>query len=222
MNPETVDLRQRVFDLLGGACVTCGESNYDKLQIDHVDHDGAEDRRLHQERGKAKYARFLRRYPIHGTDRKCLKCFNCNLADEQRRAIDLGDQRVPVAKQKLQIRVNVLKVTFDFLTERESSKRTKGDIIDEVVEFYLSVGKSMDELKSMLSGVQGQPVSPSEPAQPVPPVPTVSIAPPWMDPHQWEAWKAFQATWTPEGSTSDVPEEVPVARSWLSKLWRRA
>jgi hypothetical protein len=38
-------LRQAVLDLLGGRCVCCGVTDYVFLDIDHVNDDGAEERR---------------------------------------------------------------------------------------------------------------------------------------------------------------------------------
>lgn len=158
MKPETVALRQRVFDLLGGMCVWpgCEVRDYDELQLDHIADDGAEDRRQHQERGAAKYQRFLSRYPEHGADGKQLLCGMHNLAKAQRLAQIVGTtmpnngnessahdgQEAPGAPKRLLYRANVLPTTEKALRQRvEQTGQNNGQVVDDLVQFVGALGK---------------------------------------------------------------------------------
>lgn len=68
--------RREMIEAYGGACACCGESHHEFLTIDHIDGDGAAERRENAMVG-AKIARVLRErgWP---KDRYRLLCFNCN------------------------------------------------------------------------------------------------------------------------------------------------
>ena len=151
MKPETVELRQRVYDLLGGCCAACGETDYDKLQIDHIQNDGAADRRLHAHRGEAKYRRFLARYPRHGSDDRQLLCFNCNLAKSQRHMIEdwkpmTTNGQLPSPSQhggeeglgtkRTQLRISVLPDVEKALRARsEATSQNLGEVVEDLAKF---------------------------------------------------------------------------------------
>lgn len=68
-------LRQAVLDLLGGSCACCGESEYVFLDIDHINDDGAEERR------RTKVATW--RLALVEPTRFQVLCRNCNWAKFQ-------------------------------------------------------------------------------------------------------------------------------------------
>ena len=68
-------LRKAVLGLLGGACACCGESEYVFLDIDHVNEDGAEERR------RTKVATW--RLALVEPHRFQVLCRNCNWAKFQ-------------------------------------------------------------------------------------------------------------------------------------------
>jgi hypothetical protein len=69
-------LRQAVLDLLGGRCACCGVSEYVFLDIDHINDDGAEDRR--RAKGVATW-----RLALVEPQRFQVLCRNCNWAKFQ-------------------------------------------------------------------------------------------------------------------------------------------
>src|SRR5690606_20081515 len=68
-------LRKAVLDLLGGGCACCGEAEYVFLDIDHVNDDGAEERR------RTKVATW--RLALVEPERFQVLCRNCNWAKFQ-------------------------------------------------------------------------------------------------------------------------------------------
>lgn len=64
--------RKAVLDLLGGRCACCGETEYVFLDLDHVDDDGASDRK--GKRGATW------RLALQDPDRFQVLCRNCNWA----------------------------------------------------------------------------------------------------------------------------------------------
>lgn len=74
-----IRLRLETFDAYGGAiCRCCGEKEVLFLTIDHVNNNGAEERRLHGSRGGYAFYAILRKlgYPPGYQ----VLCFNCNMA----------------------------------------------------------------------------------------------------------------------------------------------
>jgi len=74
-----VRFRYALIELLGGTCVNCGFDDVRALQIDHINGDGAEERKKH--RGSLLYKSMLERY-IKDPQKFCvnyqLLCANCN------------------------------------------------------------------------------------------------------------------------------------------------
>lgn len=68
--------RSKVHTVMGGRCVACGETESKKLCIDHVNDDGAEDRRIGTGEFRQIVGRVLRGEPWKGKYQ--LLCFNCN------------------------------------------------------------------------------------------------------------------------------------------------
>ncbi|KKM06705.1 hypothetical protein LCGC14_1741310 [marine sediment metagenome] len=65
-----------VFDYYGGKCITCGETDYDMLEMDHINDDGCGHRK---EVGRKIYRWIIRNnFP----DNLQLLCANCNLKKE--------------------------------------------------------------------------------------------------------------------------------------------
>jgi hypothetical protein len=73
---ENRALRKAVLDLLGGKCACCGVEEYVFLDIDHVNNDGAEDRR--RTAGVATW-----RLALVEPARFQVLCRNCNWAKAQ-------------------------------------------------------------------------------------------------------------------------------------------
>jgi hypothetical protein len=68
--------RRKVIEAYGGKCRCCGESTYEFLAIDHLDNDGAKDRKVNG-RGAKLIGRIIRAgFP----PRYQVLCHNCNLA----------------------------------------------------------------------------------------------------------------------------------------------
>jgi len=67
-------LKNKCYEILGGKCVRCGEANHDLLSIDHINEDGAQER-------KSLTLVKLRSNIVNGVNRENyqLLCFNCNL-----------------------------------------------------------------------------------------------------------------------------------------------
>lgn len=73
---STIISRDIVYNAYGSKCSCCGETNYMFLNIDHIDNDGSDDRKI---RGSGhKFYKWL----IHNNfpfDRYRLLCYNCNI-----------------------------------------------------------------------------------------------------------------------------------------------
>ena len=72
--PRRAKLRQAVIALLGGKCVSCGISDVRVLQIDHINSNGAEDRKIYGAGQPAYYQHIL---DCKGIGYQLL-CANCN------------------------------------------------------------------------------------------------------------------------------------------------
>jgi len=72
---KTETMRREVIEMYGGKCACCGESNFYFLTLDHVNNNGAEERR-HPSGQNRIWAR-LRREKIVSPDYQIL-CYNCN------------------------------------------------------------------------------------------------------------------------------------------------
>jgi len=69
--------KKRIFDLLGGKCYSCGESDWRCLQIDHVNGGGNQQKkRLHS--ANEKYYNFILKELQFGSKNYQLLCANCN------------------------------------------------------------------------------------------------------------------------------------------------
>jgi hypothetical protein len=68
-----------VIALYGGKCQCCSESNISFLTIDHVNRDGAKERKLGPNGGFNFYRRLLK---MGRQDKYQILCFNCNLGRE--------------------------------------------------------------------------------------------------------------------------------------------
>lgn len=68
--------RQKLIDAYGGKCKCCGEDRFEFLQIDHVNNDGADHRKLIGRTGLMDWLA-RHRYPQEGFQ---LLCANCNFA----------------------------------------------------------------------------------------------------------------------------------------------
>ena len=83
-------LKNRCYEILGGKCVHCGESDYNLLSIDHINEDGAQER-------KTLTLVKLRSNIVNGANRENyqLLCFNCNLKKHinQYSVLEFGDKK---------------------------------------------------------------------------------------------------------------------------------
>lgn len=70
--------RKAILDAYGGRCACCGEARYEFLALDHVNNDGAHQRRSLGIRGGTKFFRWIEdnNYP----DSLQVLCHNCNIA----------------------------------------------------------------------------------------------------------------------------------------------
>ena len=69
--------KQKIIDAYGGKCQCCGESIFEFLSIDHINNDGAQERKIKKNGTGGKLYRWLikNNYP---KDNYQLLCFNCN------------------------------------------------------------------------------------------------------------------------------------------------
>ena len=82
-----IRIRQQIIEAYGGACQCCGEDEPMFLTIDHVDRDGADERRKNKwAQGGIKLYRYLLSIGCP-TDRYQLLCFNCNSGRERNKGI---------------------------------------------------------------------------------------------------------------------------------------
>lgn len=70
-------LKQKVMALYGGCCCNCGELDLAKLTIDHIDGNGAAERKKQRELGQSVYRNILNSGKRE--DLRCL-CASCNIA----------------------------------------------------------------------------------------------------------------------------------------------
>jgi hypothetical protein len=71
-------LRRAVFEGYGNKCACCGESNSAFLQLDHVQNDGAAERRHLTGINKRNTATYRKAVKENFPDRYQLLCANCN------------------------------------------------------------------------------------------------------------------------------------------------
>lgn len=70
-------LKEEVLAYYGHTCACCGETRYEFLTLDHINEDGAEQRRQAKTRGGVTYFRQVKQtWP----DDLQVLCWNCNLA----------------------------------------------------------------------------------------------------------------------------------------------
>lgn len=77
------ELKSKVYSAYGNQCSCCGEEEREFLQLDHINNDGNEDRRLvFKGRNKGNYATFYRHVLNLGCPKSLyqLLCANCNWA----------------------------------------------------------------------------------------------------------------------------------------------
>ena len=67
-----VNLREKVFEVLGAECVQCGYDDKRALQFDHINNNGAKERKKYK--GYAVYRRIVK---VKGKSYQVL-CCNCN------------------------------------------------------------------------------------------------------------------------------------------------
>lgn len=70
-------IRQFIVDFFGGSCMWCGYSDIRALQVDHINSDGAEDRRNGMNSKSAMY-KFIRENADLSKQKYQLLCANCN------------------------------------------------------------------------------------------------------------------------------------------------
>ena len=70
-------IKKTVFDAMGGKCVKCGFTDYRAIQIDHINGDGAADKRSGNTNGNGYLIRVLDSF-IKREGRYQLLCSNCN------------------------------------------------------------------------------------------------------------------------------------------------
>jgi hypothetical protein len=94
-----VNQRHILLDLLGNKCVKCGFDNPLALQIDHVNNNGAEERRKYttNKNGRfnginLKYYRDLREKLKNGSKEYQLLCANCNAI--KRRTLEIEHRKL--------------------------------------------------------------------------------------------------------------------------------
>lgn len=85
---ELIREQQRIYDLsvkikiiegYGGKCACCDESSIEFLTIDHINNDGAEDRRQNGNKSGGKLYRWLIKNDFPKENYQIL-CYNCNYA----------------------------------------------------------------------------------------------------------------------------------------------
>lgn len=85
-------MRQRIIETLGSQCARCGEDDPLVLQIDHVNDDGAEERKRFGHRGSGRrYMQHLLAEVLSGSDRYAILCANCNMRKEQLRRREIEE-----------------------------------------------------------------------------------------------------------------------------------
>jgi hypothetical protein len=76
---EKLRLKQLVINAYGGVCACCSEDRLFFLSVDHVNGDGADDRKVVASPGAGFYYH-LKRLGFPQDGRYQVLCFNCNLA----------------------------------------------------------------------------------------------------------------------------------------------
>lgn len=74
-----LSVKRRIIEAYGGKCTCCGEETLEFLTIDHVNNDGAEDRRQNGKKSGGKLYRWLIKNGFPKEDYQLL-CYNCNCA----------------------------------------------------------------------------------------------------------------------------------------------
>ncbi len=72
-------VKQKIIEAYGGKCTCCGETTLEFLTIDHINNDGAEDRRQNGKKSGGKLYRWLIKNNFPKEDYQLL-CYNCNCA----------------------------------------------------------------------------------------------------------------------------------------------
>lgn len=74
-----LSVKIKIIEAYGGKCVCCGEKAMEFLTIDHINNDGAEDRKNNGKKSGGKLYRWLIRNNFP-KDNYQLLCYNCNCA----------------------------------------------------------------------------------------------------------------------------------------------
>jgi len=111
---ERLQIRVDIFNLFGGKCAWCPENDYDVLVIDHINDDGAADRKENKIRGGFKIVERLIKRGVSETDLKqkyqCL-CANCNSIKQYKKYFDLLDSELTNAQR---YKIKLWKEAFNF------------------------------------------------------------------------------------------------------------
>jgi len=74
-----LSVKQKIIEAYGGKCTCCGETTLEFLTIDHINNDGAEDRRQNGKKSGGKLYRWLIKNNFPKEEYQLL-CYNCNCA----------------------------------------------------------------------------------------------------------------------------------------------
>lgn len=75
-----INLRSKLYSLLGDKCIICGENDKDVLQLDHINNDGKRDRLKFT--GLQSYREYLKE-PEISKHRLQILCANCNIKKQR-------------------------------------------------------------------------------------------------------------------------------------------
>jgi hypothetical protein len=150
-------LKHEVMEHYGTVCACCGESEIIFLQIDHLKGGGnAERRRLGIQAGKGTYS-YLKQ---HGyPDGYRTLCANCNKArgaynwcphQDGKKGKQVKEKDLPAERARVQIRLMISKTTDDYLESHASPTRSKGAVVDELLELYTSVVEPILAIREMV------------------------------------------------------------------------
>lgn len=161
-SPTTAELKAHVFRLLGRGAIGCqwpdgcDVTAMDQLCIDHLEDDGAHDRREQKRKGERLYQHILRQWeadPQAARLRYQLLCFSHNRQKERNRQATRGQGQtapLPVERSRRQIRLVVSADTDDYLEQHATATHPKGAIVDFLFESHRSVGARLLAIERLL------------------------------------------------------------------------